>query len=99
MQEQAFGGLRPATRRQIARAFADIADGRVPSTNRSMVKPGTRLLREWQGVTYEVIVLERGVQYSGDAWPSLSAVARQITGTRWSGPRFCGLRKGRHDRR
>lgn len=98
-QEQALGGLRPATRRQIAHAAADIAAGRVPSTNRSTIKPGTWLLREWQGVTHEVIVLEGGVQYRNDLWPSLSAVAREITGTRWSGPLFFGIRGRRHDRR
>jgi len=52
------------------------------------------LLRQWQGVTHEVIVLETGVQYRGKTWASLSAVAREITGTRWSGPLFFGL-KGR----
>jgi hypothetical protein len=98
MQEQALGDLRPATRRQIARAAEDIASGRVPSTNRSTIKPGTRLLRDWQGVTYEVIVLEGGVQYRGNVWPSLSAVAREITGTHWSGPRFFGIRGRQHDR-
>ena len=56
------------------------------------IKAGTRLLREWQGVTHEVIVLEDGVQYRGELWPSLSAVAREITGTRWSGPAFFGLK-------
>jgi hypothetical protein len=55
------------------------------------IKPGTRLLREWQGTVHEVLVLERGVAYQGKTWPSLSAVAREITGARWSGPRFFGL--------
>ncbi len=55
-------------------------------------RPGTRLLREWQGVVHEVIVLESSVHYRGETWPSLSAVAREITGTRWSGPRFFGLK-------
>ena len=52
---------------------------------------GTRLLREWQGRVHEVLILDKGVEYRGKAWPSLSAVAREITGTRWSGPRFFGL--------
>jgi hypothetical protein len=99
IQEQVHGGLRPKTRRQIARAAADIAAGRAPSAYRSTIKPGTRLLREWQGVTHEVIVLEAGVQHRGDVWLSLSAVAREITGTRWSGPRFFGIGGRRHDRR
>jgi len=92
LQEQALGGLRPATRRRLARAAEEFGAGRAPSP--VAIKPGTRLLRQWQGVTHEVIVLETGVQYRGKTWASLSAVAREITGTRWSGPLFFGL-KGR----
>lgn len=96
IQVQAFGGLRPTIRRRLARAAEEIAAGRTPSDPSAFIKPGTRLLREWQGVTHEVIVLEDGVQYRGQTWSSLSAVAREITGTRWSGPLFFGL-KGRRD--
>ena len=98
MQEQVLGDLEPATRRRIARAADDIAAGRAPSKSPSTIKAGTRLLREWQGVTHEVIVLEDGVKYRGEVWRSLSAVAREITGTRWSGPLFFGLKGRRHDR-
>ena len=82
-------------RRALARAGEDIARGSPPSAPPSTIKPGTRLLREWQGVTHEVIVLDDGVRYRGETWGSLSAVAREITGTRWSGPLFFGL-KDRH---
>lgn len=82
------------TRRQLARAAEQISAGRPLSAPPTAIKPGTRLLREWQGVTHEVIVLEDGIQYRGETWASLSAVARAITGTRWSGPLFFGL-KGR----
>ena len=58
------------------------------------MKSGTRLLREWNGKVHEVIVLEKGVEYRNKLWHSLSAVAREITGTRWSGPRFFGQIKG-----
>jgi len=93
IQEQALGGLDPATCRQLDRAAKDLARGREPMATRAVaIEPGTRLLREWQGVVHEVIVLEPGVQYRGKTWPSLSAVAREITGTRWSGPLFFGLR-------
>ena len=74
------------------RAAADLAAGQTPVSAGPKIKPGTRLLREWQGKVHEVIVLETGVEYRGEAWPSLSAVAREITGTRWSGPRFFGLK-------
>ena len=87
-----LGGLDRATRRRLDRAAADLAAGRTPAPPGPKIKPGTRLLREWQGKVYEVIVLEEGVEYRGEAWLSLSAVAREITGTRWSGPRFFGLK-------
>ena len=99
MQEQALGGLGSATRRRLARAAAEIGAGRAPSPTPSAIKPGTRLLREWQGVVHEVIVLENGVQYRGETRKSLSAVAREISGTRWSGPLFFGLKGRRRDGR
>jgi hypothetical protein len=54
--------------------------------------PGTRLLRQWGGSTHEVLVVERGYAYRGRSYTSLSEIARSITGARWSGPRFFGLR-------
>ncbi len=98
IQEQALGGLDRVTRRRLDRAAADLAAGRTPAPPGPKIKPGTRLLREWQGKVYEVIVLEEGVEYRAEAWPSLSAVAREITGTRWSGPRFFGLKGALGDR-
>ena len=92
MQEKVLGGLGPTTRRRLAQATNDLAAGRAPAAPRESIKPGTRLLREWQGAMHEVIALERGVQYRGKQFPSLSAVAREITGTRWSGPLFFGLK-------
>jgi len=92
LQEEALGGLRPATRRLLQRVAAETRAGRsamAPST--LLLRPGTRLLREWQGVTHEVIVLESGVLFRGERYRSLSEVARAITSSRWSGPRFFGL--------
>lgn len=54
--------------------------------------PGTRLLREWQGATHQVTVVTGGFTYDGTTYRSLSAIARRITGTPWSGPLFFGLR-------
>jgi hypothetical protein len=99
VQAEAFGGLRPAAQRRLARVAEELSAGRTPSTPPTVIKPGTRLLREWQGAIHEVIVLEAGVQYRGKTWTSLSAVAREITGTRWSGPLFFGLKGRRHGRR
>ena len=56
------------------------------------LSPGTRLVREWQGRTHHVSVLASGFEYEGKTYRSLTAVARQITGTAWSGPLFFGLR-------
>lgn len=94
MQEQLFGGIDRVTQRRLDRAAADLAAGRKFAAPGTKMKTGTRLLREWNGKVHEVIVLEKGVQYRGKLWPSLSAVAREITGTRWSGPRFFGQIKG-----
>jgi hypothetical protein len=55
--------------------------------------PGTRLLREWQGRTHQVTVLASGFEWNGVRYRSLSAIARSITGTAWSGPLFFGLRR------
>jgi hypothetical protein len=91
MQEEAYGGLSAKTRKQLARAAQDLTAGSSLQAPAAKIKPGTRLLREWQGVVHEVIVLEDSVLYRAKHWPSLSAVAREITGARWSGPRFFGL--------
>ena len=56
---------------------------------------GTRLIREWQGQTHEVTVLEKGYRYQGQHYRSLSSVAGDITGAHWSGPRFFRMGKGR----
>jgi hypothetical protein len=58
------------------------------------LKPGGRLLREWNGVTHTVEVIDEGFRWNGQGYRSLSAVARAITGARWSGPRFFGLTEG-----
>ena len=94
MQERVHGGVDRATKRRLDKAAADLKAGRAIVPALPTTKPGTRLLREWQGTVHEVIVLDKGVQYRDQTWPSLSAVAREITGTRWSGPRFFGLKGG-----
>ena len=62
---------------------------------RPQLKPGTRLMREWQGRSHEVMVLDDDFSWQGTHYRSLSAIARQITGTAWSGPLFFGLRSNR----
>jgi hypothetical protein len=86
MQERALGGLSPATRRMLSE------EGAAPARQGRPLRPGTVLIREWRGVAHQVTVGEDGVLYRGEPYRSLSEVARAITGTRWSGPRFFGLK-------
>ncbi len=95
IQENAQGGPDPALRRLLARLAGELhRTGRIAVGARPPVKPGTRLMREWQGETHSVTVLESGFLYRGERHDSLSVIARAITGTRWSGPAFFGLRSG-----
>jgi DUF2924 family protein len=92
-QEKVFGGLKTSTRRLLARVAEETTAGR--SSKRPPVrKPetGTILVREWQGVAHRVTVLREGMSFKGKRYRSLSEVAREITGSHWSGPRFFGLR-------
>ncbi len=99
IQENAFGGLKKSTKRRLEKIAADVAAGKPIKQPGLKIKPGTRLLREWNGMVHEVIVLESAIQYRGESWPSLSAVAREITGARWSGPRFFGLKEAGNGKR
>ena len=96
MQELALGGLRPEPRRQlhrIAQQFKQTGEATIRA--RPQLKPGTRLMREWQGRTYDVLVLDDGFSWQNAHYRSLSAIARKITGTAWSGPLFFGLKQNR----
>jgi hypothetical protein len=96
MQEVALGGLRPEPQRQLRQIAQQLKHaGAVPIRLRSQLKSGTRLMREWQGRTYEVVVLDDGSSWQGTRCKSLSAIARKITGTAWSGPLFFGLKQNR----
>ena len=94
IQELAHGGLKPATR---ARLDA-LAEGLDPKAARKRAPArlivGTRLCRAWHGVEHTVTVLADGFDWQGRRYQSLSAIARAITGTRWNGPLFFGLRGG-----
>jgi len=93
-QEQIHGGLSKAELRQLA--VQTRKDQRAPRGVRApSVKPGTWLSRTWHGEVHEVVVLEGSFEYRGTHYRSLSAVARQITGAAWSGPRFFGVNSPR----
>jgi len=86
VQAEALGGLDGRMVQTICTA------GRSTGKPRQTVEPGARLAREWQGRLHEVEVVAGGYAYDGRRYRSLSAIARTITGARWNGPRFFGLR-------
>jgi hypothetical protein len=96
LQAKQQGGLPPALQRKLDRLAAALDHGqpiRSPSAHR--LRPGTSLERAWQGERHVVGVTEAGFAYRGDTYRSLSQIARLITGTRWNGPAFFGLRQGK----
>jgi hypothetical protein len=86
MQERALGGLSAAARRLLS------GQEPAPVRRRRALSPGTVLIREWHGIGHQVTILEKGVLYRGKPYRSMSEVARLITGARWSGPRFFGVK-------
>src|SRR6202047_1609657 len=93
IQEKAYGGLSRSTQRlldQAMKAFAVKPNGKIVLPRQ--IKPGSVLVREWKGRSHRVTVLADGFAYEGDVYSNLSEIAVLITGTKWNGPRFFGLR-------
>ena len=98
IQELAYGGLKPKTLKRLEALGEQLDGGSITRRRiRTDVKPitGTRLLREWQGVEQIVTVTADGYEWQGRPYQSLSSVARAITGTRWNGWIFFGLKNYR----
>jgi hypothetical protein len=91
VQEEAFGGHDAATLK-LLKAFACQDAEKVVLFRK--LKPGTAVIREYQGVRHIVTISEEGFVWQCRTYDSLSAIAREITGSRWNGPRFFGLRAG-----
>lgn len=89
VQCKAFGGLAATTRRELLSAAGG---NRQRASALPRVDPRTQFVREWNGRTYRVEVVPEGFRMDTTVYPSLTAIARRITGTNWSGPRFFGLR-------
>ena len=94
LQELAYGPMTEKPAATLDAMANQMEKGKKFSNHMLNGKPavGTKLIREYQGVTYEVLVAENGFTYCGQTYKSLSAIARRITGTRWNGPLFFGLR-------
>jgi hypothetical protein len=93
IQEKAYGGLPVSAKRlldQLVKASMAKPNGKLQLPRR--IKPGSELVRTWKGKSHRVVVTTGGFAYDGKQFTSLSEIATQITGTRWNGPRFFGLR-------
>ena len=92
-QVRKFGGLPVVLRKQLEAA----ATGKTAAMPEPLLKlkPGTRLMREWNGIMYSVLVTADGFDFAGRTWSSLTMIARQITGAHQSGPRFFGLKRSK----
>ena len=85
LREKVDGGLKPSTLRELRRISA--------AAKNPQLKPGTELIRSWHGRTISVIVTENGFEFERRAYASLTAIAKEVTGAGWSGPRFFGLKE------
>ncbi len=91
LQERALGGLPDSMRRELLALAKGTRS--VPTQGQVRIKPGTKLLREWGGKTYEVLATDKGFVWDGKTYRSLSGIAFAITGAKWSGQRFFGLKQ------
>lgn len=93
LQEKQHGGLAPAVERELARLARQGAPPSQPCAPApASLRPGTRLVRSWNGETYSVLVTDNGYRMGDQTYASLSSIAKVITGAKWSGPRFFGLK-------
>jgi Protein of unknown function (DUF2924) len=92
LQAECLGDLDRDTQRFLDMVAAGTGGNKLPGHRRHALQPGTVLVREWDGKSQRVMVLEKGFTWNGTTYRSLTEVAFAITGTRWSGPRFFGLR-------
>lgn len=91
IQAREYGGIRKATLRRLAAIAAPEPKPKTARRDAVRLRPGTQLLRDWQGHTHTVDITEDGFIWRGRSYRSLSVIALRITGTRWSGPRFFGV--------
>ena len=93
IQELAYGGISEETEQRLEELASDDCKTSITKIQREKLLPGTRLVREWKGVEHGCTVLDDGFEYQGRRFKSLTAVANFITGSRWNGYVFFGLKK------
>jgi hypothetical protein len=93
LQAGPHGGLPASLLRSLRKLCAEPGRTAATATPTRTLRPGARILREWKGAVHEVEVVDTGYRYGNETYKSLSVIARQITGTRWSGPAFFGLKQ------
>jgi len=94
IQERAHGGLKPELQARLREIVASLnPQSKHADEARNRFRAGTRIVREWQGKTYEVLISAHGYEFQGETYKSLSPIANRITGTRWSGPVFFGTKR------
>lgn len=100
LQAKTFGKLKPGIHRQLLQAGRGGGDEKlvVSESASPVLRPSLKLIRVWKGVTHHVLVTEGGFLWQDRPWRSLSVIAREITGTPWSGPVFFGLKKSKSAR-
>ena len=91
-QERRYGGLTKPVAKELDRLAARVLRDGATEAPQPLPRTGTILVREWHGTTHHVTVMDDGFLWNGKSHRSLSTIARAITGTKWNGPRFFGLR-------
>ncbi|MDD3419014.1 MAG: DUF2924 domain-containing protein [Candidatus Gastranaerophilales bacterium] len=99
LQAKKYGGLSASAKKKLEKIAAELAQNKqisienISTSQNIEIKAGTKLIREYQGRKHEVIALEKGFEYNNKTYKSLSAIANEITGTRWNGKVFFGVKK------
>lgn len=99
MQAKKYGGLSACSKKKLEKLASELAQNKELSVESISVSPkieikaGTKLIREYQGKRHEVTALEKDFEYQGEKYKSLSSIANEITGTRWNGKIFFGVKK------
>ncbi len=96
LQIKRYGGLPALVVRELALRAGGQQDCQSSAPTPVMIHDGTRFIREWRGQTIEVVAVGEGFEWQGRTFRSLSEIARVVTGTHWSGPKFFGLRSRAH---